>query len=87
LLPLEFLRGCGLSDWEIEATKLYQPNLTEYELTTITYNIVNIRTDNPINYYSCFISYSHADKDKAFARNLHDTLQNKAFIQNACKNR
>lgn len=27
----------------------------------------------PIQYYSCFISYSHADKP--FARRLHDTLQ------------
>ena len=29
----------------------------------------------PIEFYSVFISYSHADK--AFARKLHDTLQNK----------
>jgi hypothetical protein len=28
---------------------------------------------SPIEFYSCFISYSHADK--AFARRLHDTLQ------------
>ncbi|MBZ5531080.1 MAG: toll/interleukin-1 receptor domain-containing protein [Acidobacteriia bacterium] len=28
---------------------------------------------SPIEFYSCFISYSHADK--AFARQLHDTLQ------------
>ena len=27
----------------------------------------------PIDFYSCFISYSHADK--AFARRVHDTLQ------------
>jgi hypothetical protein len=27
----------------------------------------------PIEFYSCFISYSHADK--SFARRLHDTLQ------------
>lgn len=27
----------------------------------------------PIDYYSCFISYSHADK--SFARRVHDTLQ------------
>lgn len=30
-------------------------------------------TMNPIEYYSCFISYSH--KDKPFARRLHDQLQ------------
>ena len=27
-LPLVFLRGCGLNDWEIEAIKLHQPGLT-----------------------------------------------------------
>ena len=29
--------------------------------------------ESPIQFYSCFISYSH--KDKSFARRLHDTLQ------------
>lgn len=39
--------------------------------TFITYarSLVN----NPIEFYSCFISYSHADK--SFARRLHDQLQ------------
>lgn len=31
------------------------------------------RIGSPIRFYSCFISYSHADK--AFARRLHDALQ------------
>jgi hypothetical protein len=31
----------------------------------------------PIEFYSCFISYSHADK--AFARRLHDTLQGRGI--------
>jgi hypothetical protein len=31
----------------------------------------------PVQFYSCFISYSHADK--AFARRLHDTLQKKGI--------
>ncbi len=26
-IPMSFLRGCGLKDWEIEAAKLYQPDL------------------------------------------------------------
>jgi len=52
-LPINFLRGCGLSDTFIE----YIPSLVE----------------NPLEFYSCFISYSHADK--VFARRLHDTLQ------------
>ena len=27
-IPEKFLRGCGLSDWEIESAKLYQPGLS-----------------------------------------------------------
>ncbi|MGH1363282.1 MAG: toll/interleukin-1 receptor domain-containing protein [Calditrichia bacterium] len=76
-LPLEFLRGCGLSDWEIEATKLYQKNLTRNLVTDILYKIDHILNDYPIQFYSCFISYSHANKD--FARRLHNTLQDKGI--------
>lgn len=72
-LPLAFLRGCGLSNWEIEAAKLHQTGLTSEQIHTIGYKIINLQTNNPISYYSCFISYSHADQ--TFARQLHDTLQ------------
>jgi hypothetical protein len=34
-------------------------------------------TVNPIEFYSCFISYSHADKP--FARRLHDALQGRGI--------
>jgi uncharacterized protein YjbI with pentapeptide repeats len=34
-------------------------------------------TANPIEFYSCFISYSHADK--SFARRLHDGLQGRGI--------
>ena len=53
MLPLPFLRGCGLPEKLIE----YLPSLLE----------------EAIQFYSCFISYSHADE--AFARRLFDTLQ------------
>ena len=33
--------------------------------------------EQPIQFYSCFISYSHADK--AFARRLHDALQGRGI--------
>ena len=32
---------------------------------------------NPIDFYSCFISYSHADK--SFARRLHDGLRDRGI--------
>ena len=33
--------------------------------------------NQPIQFYSCFISYNHADK--TFARRLHDTLQGRGI--------
>ena len=77
LLPIDFLRGCGLSDWQIEAAKLYQKGLTSGQVTDIGYKIIDAHIQSPIQFYSCFISYSH--KDKAFARKLHDTLQNRGI--------
>jgi uncharacterized protein YjbI with pentapeptide repeats len=53
MLPLPFLRGCGLPDSLID----YLPSLL----------------NEAIQFYSCFISYSHADKP--FAKRLFDTLQ------------
>ena len=74
-LPLAFLRGCGLDNWEIEATKLYQPDLTPTQITDIVYRIYGLRTDPLIQFYSCFISY--ASKDNTFAERLYADLQNK----------
>ena len=60
-LPLPFLRGCGLPDAFIDhlPSPLYLPPLL----------------NQPIQYYSCFISY--ASKDKAFAQRLHTNLQDR----------
>jgi TIR domain/Pentapeptide repeats (8 copies) len=74
-LPLAFLRGCGLSDWEIEATKLYQPGLTPTQINDIVYRIYSLCADPLIQFYSCFISY--ASKDQLFAERLYADLQNK----------
>jgi uncharacterized protein YjbI with pentapeptide repeats len=76
-IPKVFLRGCGLSDWQIEAAKIYRPNFTPQELTDITYKIHELRYAKPIQYFSCFISYSHADKD--FADCLFSQLQDRGI--------
>ena len=57
----EFLRGCGLSDWEIEAAKLHSPGLTGEQITDITYRITHLLTTQPIQINPLFISYSHTD--------------------------
>lgn len=74
-IPFRFLAGCGLADWEMVATQLYSPGLTASEVTDLLYAVNELRTDPFIQYYSCFISYSHEEKDKAFATRLHDALQ------------
>jgi hypothetical protein len=77
LLPLAFLRGCGLNNWEIEATKLYDLHLTSGQVTDIIYRIHHLRTNPLIQFFSCFISYNHTDA--VFARRLHDRLQDQGI--------
>lgn len=76
-IPESFLRGAGLADWQIEMAKLFTPELSAGQIIDITYRIANLRTANPIQFYSCFISYNHSDKP--FARKLHDALQKRGI--------
>ena len=72
-IPLAFLRGCGLSDLDIEYSKLAAPGLDLEQVSNITNEIHQRYVDNPSQYYSCFISYNN--KDEEFARHLYETLQ------------
>ena len=74
MIPIELLRGCGLSDLEIESAKLVAPGLDPEQVSQIVYEIYRIYCDKPIQFYSCFISYNN--KDHTFAQRLHDDLQN-----------
>ena len=47
-MPLEFLRGCGLSDWKIESTKFYNPDLSNEEINKILYKIYDLRAQQSI---------------------------------------
>jgi len=73
-IPETFLRGCGLSDLDIEYAKLAASGLDPQQVTEITYKIHQLYLGRGIQYYSCFISYSNKDQD--FAQRLHDDLQN-----------
>jgi len=73
-MPEVFLRGCGLSDLEIETAKLSASGLDPEQVTDITYKIHQLYLGGGIQYYSCFISYN--SRDEEFARKLHDDLQN-----------
>jgi hypothetical protein len=70
-IPDVFLRGCGLSDWEVEIVKLYDPNVSHNTLNEILYKIYDLRSAQAIQISPLFISYSHADS--AFVDKLgHD---------------
>lgn len=58
-----FLRGCGLAEWEIENAKLYAPDLSAGEFTDLQYNANAMRFANPLQIGSIFISYSWSDSD------------------------
>jgi uncharacterized protein YjbI with pentapeptide repeats len=60
-IPEVFLRGCGLSDWEIESAKLYNPDLSVSEVNEILYRMYDLRATQAIQINPLFISYSHSD--------------------------
>lgn len=75
---LDTVRHAGPSSIGIDTIYLSQGNISELFLRGAGVPeafIENMQalTQRPIDYYSCFISYSHADK--SFARRVHDTLQ------------
>ncbi|RLD05013.1 MAG: hypothetical protein DRI32_04725 [Chloroflexi bacterium] len=60
-IPVEFLRGSGLSDIDIEYAKLANPELTAQEVSEITHKIFELKDTRPIQISPLFISYSHAN--------------------------
>lgn len=71
-LPEVFLRGCGLSDWEILATRLYGKPMEPDDVGKLVRAIESFAGGHG-RFFSAFISYSHSDK--SFACRLHDQLQ------------
>jgi uncharacterized protein YjbI with pentapeptide repeats len=76
-IPDVFLRGCGLSDWEIESAKLYKPGLSNQEINNIIYKIFDLRANQAIQISPLFISYSHADAP--FVERLEPNLTKKGI--------
>ncbi|MFH1524074.1 MAG: toll/interleukin-1 receptor domain-containing protein [Chloroflexota bacterium] len=76
-IPEVFLRGCGLSDWEIESSKLYRPGLQAKEVNDIVYHIYDLRANQAVQINPLFISYSH--KDNAFVDTMEEYLDNKGI--------
>jgi hypothetical protein len=62
-IPEVFLRGCGLSDPDIEYAKLYTPDLTNKERSSILSRIYDLQASRAVQISPLFISYSHSDSD------------------------
>ena len=60
-LPVEFLHGVGLSDYQIEYYKLDQKSLSNSEINDIIYRIYDLRAHQAIQVNPLFISYNHTD--------------------------
>lgn len=60
-IPETFLRGCGLSDWEIEMSRLYNPDLSNEQINNIQYKMYDLRATQALQISPLFISYSHGD--------------------------
>ena len=74
-IPDAFLRGCGLSDWEIEEVKLYDHDLSNDEVNKILYRMYDLRATQALQISPLFISYSQ--KDSAFVDKVEDQLNKK----------
>ena len=70
-IPEEFLRWCGLSDWEIESAKLYKPELSTKEIDDVLYRVHDLRAGRALQINPLFISYSHKDSDFVYAVEKH----------------
>lgn len=93
-IPENFLRGCGLSDVDIEYAKLANPNLTNEDIVKIQYRIFDLRATRAFQISPLFISYSHGDtafvdilenrliaKGIRFWRDIHDMTSGKIETQ------
>jgi len=76
-IPEIFLRGCGLSDADIEYAKLSNPDLTNDQTNKILYRMFELRATQAIQLSPLFISYSHADS--TFVDKLEIQLNNKGI--------
>jgi hypothetical protein len=71
-IPEAFLRGCGLSPWEVLSTELYKRELTPPGLADLQCRIFDAWTKGRSLINGCFISYSW--KDAEFVDQLRDRL-------------
>ena len=62
-IPEIFLRGCGLSSWEILSSHLHKTGLTPTRFVQIQYDILDLWMKGKEMINGCFVSYSSKDAD------------------------
>ena len=76
-IPEAFLRGCGLSDWEIESAKLYDPDLSRREVNKALNRMQSFRLGQHLQVSPLYVSYS--DADRGFVDTLEQHLNSKGI--------
>jgi len=76
-IPEIFLRGCGLSDADVEYARLSRPDLGMEEIEKILHKIRDLRAAQTPQVSPLFISYSHADGK--FVDRIGDCLKDKGI--------
>jgi hypothetical protein len=76
-IPEAFLRGCGLTPWEVHCTNLYRPELTAPELAQLQDRIFDAWTKGRSMISGCFIS--HSWEDAKFVDTLCDRLRDEGI--------
>src|SRR5262249_13556325 len=71
-IPEAFLRGCGLTPWEVLAANLYRPDLTPPGVAELQHRIFDAWTKGRSLINGCFIS--HSWKDGRFVDTLRERL-------------
>lgn len=77
LLPKAFMRGCGLTDWEILCSMLYDTGLTAIQVADLL-NEGFLTRSKSLFKKRVFISY--ASEDHEFAKHLSDRLADDGFL-------
>jgi len=93
-IPEVFLRGCGLNDADIVFGKMYNPDLSDEEVTKLRHKMNILRAEQPQQISPLFVSYSQRDsefvdkighsltkKGIRYWRNLHDMTAGRMEIQ------
>ena len=76
-LPVLFLRGFGLSDWEIEGARLLRPGLSDVEVRKVTTAIDELRRKQQTIGRNIYVAYAH--KDAAFIDRLEEALKSQGI--------